>query len=251
MKRSPKLPVLRPSANNLTSAADSPNVPSPGLTANFPSNNPFRNRAASPANSLPSPVTNTFNYIPNTAPERPISRNPFIDQFDQKDATTVQVRQTSQEKVPSTGTMAGKSSPRKLELTGHAVELFVSRPLPICTPVKSGDTDSVSARTNSRSMMGLTSRSMLGLRPTARHQKACLHRIPIVPHDQKTTPPSLRMAYWDIIHHDHRRMENIDHILEEDFKRHRRISSPIHQKREDRTDVQPDEIQIHQSPVST
>ena len=54
-----------------------------------------------------------------------MSRNPFFDQSDKNDATTVQVRQTSPERGPST--MAGRSSPRKPALAGHAVELFVSR----------------------------------------------------------------------------------------------------------------------------
>ncbi|KAF6222589.1 hypothetical protein HO133_000635 [Letharia lupina] len=97
---------------------DSLRQTSPGLTANLPSNNPFRNRAASPA---PSPVTTTFN-IPSTAPERPISRNPFFDQSDKKDATMVQVTQTSPERGPPA--MTGRSSPRKPPLAGHAVELF-------------------------------------------------------------------------------------------------------------------------------
>lgn len=125
LKRTSKQPTLRSSANNLTFTPDARGEPSPGLTANFPSNNPFRNRAVSPANSLPSPVATTFNNIPSTAPERPMSRNPFFDQSDKNDATTVQVRQTSPERGPST--MAGRSSPRKPALAGHAVELFVSR----------------------------------------------------------------------------------------------------------------------------
>lgn len=145
LKRSPKQPALRPSANNLSSTTDSRGEPSPGLTANLPSNNPFRNRAASPANALPSPVATTFNNTPSTAPERPLSRNPFLDQSDKKDATTVQVRQTSP--LRGTSTMAGRSSLRKLELTGHAVDLFVSRPLLVWIKSDSVDADSSPPRT--------------------------------------------------------------------------------------------------------
>ena len=141
LKRSPKQPSLRSPTRNTTINANNANnststtidlrrdhPSSPGLTANLnlPSNNPFRNRAASPANSLPSPVTATF---PSTAPpERPVSRNPFLDQSQSTklDATTVQVRQTSPERAPFP--MAARSSPRKPPLTGHAVELFVSQP---------------------------------------------------------------------------------------------------------------------------
>lgn len=154
LKRSPKQPTLRPSANNLLSTADSRGEPSPGLTANLSSNNPFRNRAVSPANSLPSPVTSTFNNIPSTAPERPISRNPFLDQPqpDRRDVATVQLRQTSPERDPYT--MAARSSPRKPTLTGHAVELFVSCPLPIQIMLKSTGIDCASPRTISRLTTG-------------------------------------------------------------------------------------------------
>ena len=146
LKRSPKQTTLRPSANNLTLTTDSRREPSPGLTANLPSNNPFRNRAASPANSLPSPVTTTFN-VPSVAPERPISRNPFLDQSqsEKKESTTVQLRQTSPERGPYA--MAGRSPPRKQALTGHAVELFVSRPLFIRIVLKSVGANSVPVRT--------------------------------------------------------------------------------------------------------
>ena len=160
LKRSPKQPTLRPSANNFFSTIDSRGAPSPGLTVNLSSNNPFRNRAVSPANSLPSPVTSTFNNIPSTAPERPISRNPFLDQpqLDRRDVATVQLRQTSPER--DTYTMAARSSPKKPALTGHAVELFVSFLLPIRIMWKSTSIDSASPR--------ITSRSTMGLPPTAR-----------------------------------------------------------------------------------
>ena len=127
LKRSPKQTTLRPSADTLVSTTDSRREASPGLTANFSSNNPFRNRAASP---LPSPVTTTFDNIPSTAPERPVSRNPFLDQIqpEEKDNTTVQLRQISPKR--DLYTMAGRSPPKKPALTGHAVELFVSYPRP-------------------------------------------------------------------------------------------------------------------------
>ena len=126
LKRSPKQTTLRPSANIRVSTTDPRRDASPGLTANFSSNNPFRNRAASP---LPSPVTATFDNIPTTAPERPISRNPFLDHIEpeQQDTTTIQQRQTSPKR--DFYTMAGRASPKKPALTGHAVELFVSYPL--------------------------------------------------------------------------------------------------------------------------
>ena len=155
LKRSPKQPTLRPSANNLSSTIDSRREPSPGLTANLQSNNPFRNRAASPANSLPSPITATFNNIPSTAPERPISRNPFLDQplSDKKDATTVEIRQTSPERGQYT--MPARSSPRKPALTGHAVDLFVSRVPHVWILFKSVDANFALPRIISRSTMDL------------------------------------------------------------------------------------------------
>ena len=125
LKRSPGSTALRIPAN-VYLTPDTERQTSPGLTANLPSNNPFRNRAASPANGLPSPITNTFSHIPSTAPDRPVSRNPFLDQSDKKNSSTVQMRSASPEKGPST--MAGRASPSKPMLTGHAAELFVREP---------------------------------------------------------------------------------------------------------------------------
>ena len=51
------------------------NGPSAGLTLNLSSNNPFRNRAASP-NSLASPHPRSPFEDP---PPRPTSKNPFLD----------------------------------------------------------------------------------------------------------------------------------------------------------------------------
>ena len=123
LKRSPAQDTLRASANNTCTASDSGRQISPGLTTNLPSNNPFRNRAVSPANSLPSPLTNSFGNISNTAPERPTSRNPFLDQSEKKNSTTVRVRSASPEEGEAG--MAGRASPSKPLLTGHAVDLFV------------------------------------------------------------------------------------------------------------------------------
>ncbi len=127
LKRSPAQTALRGLANIPFTAPDSGRQISPGLT-NFPSNNPFRNRAVSPANSLPSPVTTSFGNVPNTAPERPTSRNPFLDQSEKKNSTPVRVRSTSPEQ--GTSGMAGRTTaPSKPALTGHAVELFVRNPI--------------------------------------------------------------------------------------------------------------------------
>ncbi|KAL8759653.1 MAG: hypothetical protein Q9199_000614 [Rusavskia elegans] len=84
---------------------------SPSLTANFPSNNPFRNRATSPAShqSLPSPQLATFNF-PDTAPQRPTSRNPFLDQNSQAASDT----SAPQDSMPLTN-----STP-----TGNTAEIF-------------------------------------------------------------------------------------------------------------------------------
>ena len=126
LKRSPASTTLRLPANVYLPPATERQT-SPGLTANLPSNNPFRNRAASPANSLPSPITTTFSHIPSTAPDRPLSRNPFLDQTDKQNSSTVQVRSASPEKGSSA--MAGRASPQKAMLTGHAAELFVGEPI--------------------------------------------------------------------------------------------------------------------------
>ena len=125
LKRSPASTALRLPAN-VYIRPDTERQTSPGLTANLPSNNPFRNRATSPSNSLPSPIATTFNHIPSTAPERPVSRNPFLDQTDKKTSSTVQVRSASPDKGSSA--MAGSASPQRAMLTGHAAELFVGIP---------------------------------------------------------------------------------------------------------------------------
>ncbi|KAB8294921.1 hypothetical protein EYC80_006878 [Monilinia laxa] len=75
---------------------------SPGLSTNLSSNNPFRNRAASPA--MPSSTQRS----PREPPPRPLSRNPFLD-------SPPNTNQTSSDK------MAYSSTP---VLTGNAAELF-------------------------------------------------------------------------------------------------------------------------------
>ncbi|KAL9041413.1 MAG: hypothetical protein Q9180_001297 [Flavoplaca navasiana] len=81
---------------------------SPSLTSNFPSNNPFRNRATSPAShhSLPSPQLAAFN-IPSQAPQRPTSRNPFLDQTPQANSNS-----------------PPNDMPTNSTLTGNTAELF-------------------------------------------------------------------------------------------------------------------------------
>ncbi|KAI9737473.1 MAG: hypothetical protein M1834_009628 [Cirrosporium novae-zelandiae] len=88
--------------------------PSPAL--NLSSNNPFRNRAASPASiqSLPTPTQQT---VPPANFSRPVSKNPFLD--------SVEDHQTSPPTSgPNMATMNGKSSPTQPALTGHVAELF-------------------------------------------------------------------------------------------------------------------------------
>lgn len=64
--------------------------PSPGLLLNLPSNNPFRNRAVSPALSQ-SPVS-PF----DDPPPRPLSRNPFLDPAITSRASFSNIRSTSE-----------------------------------------------------------------------------------------------------------------------------------------------------------
>ncbi|ODH53576.1 hypothetical protein GX48_00410 [Paracoccidioides brasiliensis] len=83
--------------------------PSPGLAVNLGSNNPFRNRAASP-----SLITTPTSPLPTPRP-RPVSTNPFLD--------------ISEVSLPLFSRSIGNMSPRKSSptdppLTGHAAELF-------------------------------------------------------------------------------------------------------------------------------
>ncbi|KAL8759284.1 MAG: hypothetical protein Q9184_003669 [Pyrenodesmia sp. 2 TL-2023] len=106
---------------DIQSGQEARNLPS--LTAKFPSNNPFRNRAASPASchSLPSPQAATFN-IPTTAPERPTSRNPFLDIHSQPLDFNPQPAPVSPQRSMS-GTRE-RMSPTKPAFTGHVADLF-------------------------------------------------------------------------------------------------------------------------------
>ncbi|KAH6651874.1 Pal1 cell morphology protein-domain-containing protein, partial [Truncatella angustata] len=90
---------------------------SAGLTLNLSSNNPFRNRAASPnsglsPNSFPPPSPHSpFDDPPSAQQQRPVSRNPFFDPSD-----------TSQtQRVQSPASMASANENRK---SPTAEELF-------------------------------------------------------------------------------------------------------------------------------
>ncbi|OTB01815.1 hypothetical protein M426DRAFT_25275 [Hypoxylon sp. CI-4A] len=74
-----------------------PSTQSPGLTLNLSSNNPFRNRAASP-NALSPPHSPFDDPLP---PPRPTSRNPFLDPSNQP-STTPASTLSSSDKMAST-----------------------------------------------------------------------------------------------------------------------------------------------------
>lgn len=118
----PNFGLSRGLANLLDPPAEAQN--SPNLTATLPSNNPFRNRAASPASyhSLPSPQIATFN-LPGHAVEKPASRNPFLDQIPQT--------------MPAT---RGRMSPTKPAFSGNTAELFVCHSLVLLIPAVSSTT---------------------------------------------------------------------------------------------------------------
>ncbi|TGO39354.1 hypothetical protein BHYA_0055g00060 [Botrytis hyacinthi] len=80
---------------------------SPGLSANLSSNNPFRNRAVSPA--MPSSTQRS----PREPPPRPLSRNPFLDS-----STT---NQTSSDTMAFSRTSPTSPGPA---LSGNAADLF-------------------------------------------------------------------------------------------------------------------------------
>jgi hypothetical protein len=108
----PSWTCMNPSANQciLFLAIDS--RPSPGLSLNLSSNNPFRNRAASPSLS-------DGQRSPFDPPPRPVSRNPFLDAS--STVTFQQPRVGSPEKM----SFATDSSAPRPALTGNAAELFV------------------------------------------------------------------------------------------------------------------------------
>ena len=110
-----------PSTDYFSSDREPP--PTLGIgTTNLASNNPFRNRATSPAGSLPSPSQAAFT-LPAIAPERPISKNPFLDLHETKEPSTVHARSTT---PPDTDFNANTTaSPTKPLLSAHTAELFV------------------------------------------------------------------------------------------------------------------------------
>ncbi|KAF1971915.1 Pal1-domain-containing protein, partial [Bimuria novae-zelandiae CBS 107.79] len=83
--------------------------PSPGLSLELNSNNPFRNRATSPA--IPSPALRT----PTSSASRPMSRNPFLQTFEaefNKQAKLIDMNATM------------KESPKKASFGDDARQLF-------------------------------------------------------------------------------------------------------------------------------
>ena len=91
--------------------------PSPGLSLNLSSNNPFRNRAASP--NLQSPASQDR----SSSGSRPMSRNPFLSTFEaefNKEAKKTDLIDMSANL---------KDSPKKATFGTATEELFV-RPLP-------------------------------------------------------------------------------------------------------------------------
>ncbi|CAO2653174.1 Nn.00g025850.m01.CDS01 [Neocucurbitaria sp. VM-36] len=88
--------------------------PSPGLTLNLSSNNPFRNRATSPG--LPSPLPASANR--SSSGSRPMSRNPFLSTFEAEFN-----KEASKDLVDMSATM--KASPKKATFGTAAEELFV------------------------------------------------------------------------------------------------------------------------------
>ncbi|KAI0138139.1 Pal1-domain-containing protein [Hypoxylon sp. NC0597] len=104
-----------------------PSTQSAGLTLNLSSNNPFRNRAASP-NSLTSPPHSPFDDPP--PPPRPTSRNPFLDPSNQPPTGRV----SSPDKMASS---KDQKSPTAEDLFGNLTldDNAKSRPAPGRPPV--------------------------------------------------------------------------------------------------------------------
>ena len=106
--------VHEPSANQkilFCTPIDSRPSQSPGLAFNLSSNNPFRNRAASPAPTGPP--------SPFDPPQRPVSRNPFLDAPPTNSYPQPPVG--SADKMP----FAVDTKAPTPALTGSAAELFV------------------------------------------------------------------------------------------------------------------------------
>ncbi|KAF1958329.1 Pal1-domain-containing protein [Byssothecium circinans] len=83
--------------------------PSPGLSLELSSNNPFRNRASSPA--IPSPALQT----PTSGGSRPMSRNPFLQTFEAEFNRQAQLIDMSADM---------KESPKKATFANSTEELF-------------------------------------------------------------------------------------------------------------------------------
>ncbi|KAI9833058.1 MAG: hypothetical protein M1819_003891 [Sarea resinae] len=93
---------------------------SPGLAINLSSNNPFRNRAASPAayQSLPSPPSDVFGST-----SKPASRNPFLDVFGEDD----DLKPVQPPSRPPAGDMSLQGPPpysSHSAFTGNTADLF-------------------------------------------------------------------------------------------------------------------------------
>jgi len=85
--------------------------PSLGLTLNLSSNNPFRNRAASPISAGVSPGS----YSPREPPPRPVSRNPFLE------PSNTQTSLASPDKMSFS---PDATAPPRPVLSGNAADLF-------------------------------------------------------------------------------------------------------------------------------
>ena len=156
---------------------------SPGLTLDLPSNNPFRNRAASPSSldSLPSPQSLNFNL--QTPPERPRSRNPFLD-GEQLDIFAPNPRPASPQR------MSGSTSPVRGGLYGNTAELFVSP----CTNTSmkhtnGGDTPRITLPlTRKRPVMARINHLHTKSAPHEQRTSHRLRRSSVLPCTSKTNP---------------------------------------------------------------
>ncbi|KAI9752641.1 MAG: hypothetical protein M1835_001078 [Candelina submexicana] len=113
----PSVPGAWPSTNTSTDPIRNRN-PSPGLSLNLSSNNPFRNRIPSPNpyHNLPSPTS-----PPSSSSARPVSRNPFLDVFDDTTSTS----QPALSSPVKAATLANDTTNnQEPALTGNSAELF-------------------------------------------------------------------------------------------------------------------------------
>ena len=101
--------------------------PSPGLTLNLSSNNPFRSRTGSPATPSPALPTSA------SAGSRPMSRNPFLATFEaefNKEANKEAARDRSPQPVEVDMSAKMRDSPKKATFASTTEELFVRPVLP-------------------------------------------------------------------------------------------------------------------------